>query len=101
MRRTRTSAWRRSVVSRTLAAVFGGYALTSLITVAVTLLLGAIGTSRPQTLLAMTMVSFPVHATIVMGVFHAGSATRAWAWLVATSLPLALIVWLLLPGVRA
>jgi hypothetical protein len=39
-------------------------------------------------LLATTMASFLVYAAIVMAVFHARSAVRAWMWLaVAAVLP--------------
>jgi hypothetical protein len=48
-----------------------------------------------------TMASFLVWTAIVMTVFHARSATRAWAWLTAAAVPLSLIVWQLLPGARA
>lgn len=83
-----------------MAAVIGGYVLTSLITLAVPLLLDVIGMSRPQALLAVTMASFLLYAAVIMGVFHARSATRAWAWLAGAALPLGLIVWLLLLGAR-
>jgi hypothetical protein len=49
---------------------------------------GWIRSSQAQALLATTMASFLVYAAIVMAVFHARSAVRAWMWLaVAAVLP--------------
>ncbi len=95
MSRARPSARRWSVASRTLAATVGGYALVSLMTLVVPLLLGTIGVSRPQSWLATTMASFPIQAAIVMAVFHARTATRAWLGLLVAAVPLAVAVLLL------
>ena len=89
---------RWSVTSRTLAAVVGGYALTSLLTLAVPLLFSAAGLSRAQTLHATTMAGFLVYAGIVIAVFHARSTTRAWAWLAVASVPPGMVTMLLLPA---
>jgi hypothetical protein len=91
-------ARRRSVASRVLAAAGGGYALTSLLTLAVPLLLAAAGIDRAQALLATTMGSFVAYAVIVMAVFHARSATRAWIWLAGAAVPPAIVTAILLPG---
>jgi hypothetical protein len=97
-----TDAARRrwSLASRVLAASVGGYALTSLLTLALPLALASFGINQAQTLLATTTWSFLAYAGIIMAVFHARSAARAWAWLTASALPLGLAVWLLLPGAR-
>jgi hypothetical protein len=95
------SARRRwSIASRALAAGVGGYALTSLFTLALPLALAFLGVNQAQALLAATIASFLLYAAIIMAVFHARNAARAWAWLIAIALPLGLVVWLLLPGTR-
>ena len=87
---------RWSLTSRVLAATVGGYAFTSLLTLAVPLTLGVLGMNRAQALLAATTASFLVYAVIVMAVFHARSAARAWAGLVLASLPSGIVLLLLL-----
>ncbi|MCP1469671.1 ABC-type transport system involved in multi-copper enzyme maturation permease subunit [Sphingobium sp. OAS761] len=87
-----------SLASRALAAIAGGYVLASLVTAAIALLLGRLGVSQAQALLAATMASFPLYAAIIMAVFHARSAARAWAALVIAAASLAAFAWLLLPG---
>jgi Zn-dependent membrane protease YugP len=93
--------YRWSVASRALAAVVGGYAVTSLFNLAFSLLLGAIGVNVPQALLGTTMASFLLYAAIIMAVFHVSSAARAWAGLAGAAVPLAIITLLLWPGVGA
>ncbi|MCG8559814.1 MAG: DUF3649 domain-containing protein [Hyphomicrobiales bacterium] len=88
---------RWSIASRVLAAVVGGYALTSLLTLAVPLLFSAAGLSQAQALLATTMMSFLVYAGVVMAVLHAPSATWAWTWLAAAAVPPGIVTALLLP----
>lgn len=95
-----TSRYRLSVAARTLAAIVGGYVLTSLFNIAMPLLLGATGVNVPQALLAATTISFLLWAAIIMAVFHARCASRAWGWLLGASIPLGLIIFLLLPEVR-
>jgi len=86
------TSYRLAVASRILAATVGGYGLASLANIVAALLLGALGVNLPQALLATTMASFLLYAAIVMAVFHARSAGRAWAWLVGAALPLGLLV---------
>jgi hypothetical protein len=88
---------RWSVASRALAAIVGGYALTSLANISVPLLLGAMDVNVPQALYAISMGSFLLYAAIVMAVFHARSAARAWLWLIGASLPLAVVACVLFP----
>ena len=89
---------RRSLASRVLAAVVGGYALTSLSTLAVPMLFSAAGLRQAPALHATTMVGFLVYAGIVIAVFHARSATRAWTWLAVAAVPPGIVAALLLPG---
>ncbi|MCP1469593.1 hypothetical protein J3E64_001275 [Sphingobium sp. OAS761] len=100
MSRTGPNATRWSIASRTLAAALGGYALTSLATITLPLLLETIGVDRSQALITTMMAGFLMYAAIIMAVFHARSAMSAWAWLVGASLALGIVV-LLLPGATA
>ena len=90
--------YRLSIASRALAAVVGGYVLTSLLNLALPLLLAALGSDLPQAALGTMLTSFLVYAAIIMAAFHARSATRVWVLLIGAAVPLALIAWLLLPG---
>lgn len=89
---------RWSVLSRVLAAAVGGYALTVLLTMAVSLVLSALGVALPEAVLATSTASFLVHAAIIMATFHARSAARAWAWLASASALSTMVTSLLLPG---
>ena len=86
-----------SLVSRVLAAIMGGYLLTSLITLALSLGLPLIGVGRAEAVMASTIISFLIYAAIILAVFHARSAARAWTWLVLAAVPPATIVALTLP----
>lgn len=98
---TTESAHRRwSIVSRLLVASVGGYALTSLLTLALPLALAFLGVNQAQALLAGTTASFLLYAAIIMAVFHARSAARAWIWILAATLTLVAVVLLLLPYAR-
>ena len=81
--------YRWSAASRALAAIFGGYILTSLLSIALALLLTAFGMNKAEAVLATTMASFLMYAAIVMAVFHARTPTRAWLGLAIASAPLA------------
>lgn len=93
-----SARYRWSVASRTLAAVVGGYAHTSLFTVALSMLLAQLGMNLAEAVLATTMGSFMYYAVLIMAVFHARSATRGWLLLAGTAVPMGLIVMALLPG---
>jgi hypothetical protein len=86
-----------SIASRAVAAIVGGYALVSLINIALPLGLAKIGIEPAQTLFATAMVGFLVYAAIIMAVFHARTSTRAWAAIAVASVPLAVAFVLLLP----
>lgn len=68
-------------IARVLAVTLGAYALTSLATVALSLLLARLGIARIEAVTAATLVSFAVFAITAMAAFHARSAARAWGWL--------------------
>lgn len=69
-------AYRLAVAARVLAATAGGYALTSLLTGVLGLLLPG---PRAEAVLTATMLSFAALAAIVMWCFAASSARRVWA----------------------
>lgn len=78
---------RLSVAARIIAAISGGYVLTSLLSIALALALTVFGVNKAEAVLAITMASFLIYAVIVMAVFHARTATRAWFGLAMASLP--------------
>ncbi|TWA77601.1 uncharacterized protein DUF3649 [Azospirillum brasilense] len=77
------------LVSRIAAALFGGYALAALASVAVL----ALPMSTPQAVLTGEMASFLVYAAAVLWVFAVRSALRAWAGLLVVAAPLLLAAW--------
>ena len=87
---SRASHHRWCVVSRVIAAIFGGYVLASLVSIAGALVLSVAGVNKAEAVLAMTMGGFLIYAAIVMALFHARSARRAWLGLAIASTPPAL-----------
>lgn len=77
------------LVSRIIAALFGGYALAALASVAVL----ALPVSKPQAVLAGMLASFAIYAGAVVWVFAVRSARRAWAGLLVVAAPLLLAAW--------
>ena len=86
-----TARVRRSgpLVSRIVAALFGGYALAALVSVAAL----ALPISKPQAVLTGMLLSFLVYAGAVIWVFAVRSATRAWFGLLVAALPLLALAW--------
>ena len=72
------------LVSRIVAAVFGGYALAALASVASL----ALPMDQVQAVLTGMLASFIVYACAVIWVFAARSARRAWAGLAIVAVPL-------------
>ena len=84
-----TARYRWMVASRVLAAVVGGYAVTSLATAVLALLLPRVGVgSQASGVLAATLWSFALYTAIVIWVFSTRSAKRAWVGLALSSLVL-------------
>ncbi|CAO3357898.1 DUF3649 domain-containing protein [Azospirillum melinis] len=77
------------LASRIVAALFGGYALAALGSVAAL----ALPMSKPQAVLTGMLASFAIYAAAVVWVFSARSALRAWAGLLAAAAPLLLAAW--------
>ena len=83
-----TCSW-GPLLSRIVAALFGGYALAALASVAAV----ALPVSRSEAVLTGMLLSFAVYAGAVIWVFAVRSAWRAWAGLVVGALPLGLAAW--------
>lgn len=77
------------LLSRIVAAVFGGYGLAALGSVAAL----ALPMSKPQAVITGMLASFAVYAGAVVWVFAVRSATRAWAGLLVAAVPLLLAAW--------
>jgi hypothetical protein len=75
-----------ALMSRIMAALFGGYALAALASVAAL----ALPLDKPQAVLTGMQASFLVYAAAVVWVFAARSALRAWGGLLLVAMPLAL-----------
>jgi len=100
MRLTEQTRGRWSIAFRTIAGTLGAYCLTSLVTVALSLLLARIGMDRVEAVTAATLASFAIFAVIIMMAFHARSAARAWGWLLSFAVPTGLAVVLMIPGAK-
>jgi hypothetical protein len=83
--------YRLGVASRALAAIGGGYAVSSLAVTACALLLPGRDVDR---VVAATLIGLVVYPCAVMWCFAAGTALRAWLGLVASGLLLSAIIFL-------
>lgn len=86
---------RLSVASRIGAAVIGGYALASVLSMLLALILPI---PRHEAVLWAMLLSFLWYALAVIWVFHARSATRAWIGMAGPTALLALVCWLIGSG---
>ena len=77
------------LISRIVAALFGGYALAALSSVAVL----ALPMSKSQAVLSGMLASFAIYAAAVIWVFAVRSALRAWVGLIVVAVPLSLAAW--------
>lgn len=77
------------LVSRIVAALFGGYALAALTSVAAV----ALPMRRTEAVFTGMLLSFVVYALAVIWVFAVRSAWRAWAGLAVAAVPLLLAAW--------
>ena len=77
------------MISRILAALFGGYALAALASVAVL----ALPMSKPQAVLTGMLASFAIYTGAVIWVFAVRSAWKAWVGLIVVAAPLLLAAW--------
>lgn len=97
IRLTEQARGRWAVALRVSAGTLGAYGLTSVVTVALSLLLARIGMDRVEAVMAATLASFAIFAGVAMAAFHARSSARAWGWLFGLAVPLGLLSWLLMP----
>jgi len=88
---------RWGVTFRVLAGTLGAYGLASIATVALSLVMAALGMDRVEAVYAATIASFAIFAAIAIAAFYARSAGRAWGWLLAFTVPLAVLSWMLMP----
>lgn len=77
------------LLSRIVAAMFGGYALAALGSVAAL----ALPMDKTQAVITGTLASFAIYAGAVVWVFAVRSARRAWAGLLVAAVPLLLAAW--------
>jgi len=77
------------LISRIVAALFGGYALAALSSVAVL----SLPMSKPQAVLTGMLASFLIYAGAVIWVFAVRSTLKAWAGLIIAAAPLLLAAW--------
>ena len=84
------------LASRIVAAIFGGYALAALASVAAL----ALPMDKPQAVLTGMLASFLVYTCAVIWVFAVRSAQRAWTGLAVAAMPLLLAAWSVWAGGR-
>lgn len=87
--------YKLSVAARAVAAIAGGYALSSLAAAALALWLPL---TRDEAVLAGGMAAFVLYPVAVVWVFLASSARRAWLGLVLPAAILGALVWWLRGG---
>lgn len=78
------------LVSRILAALFGGYVLAALASVAAI----ALPIARSEAVTTGMLASFAIYACAVLWVFAVRSARHAWGGLLLAAAPLAIIAWI-------
>lgn len=77
------------LLSRIVAALFGGYALAALTSVATL----ALPMAKTEAVLTGLLLSFLVYVGAVVWVFAVRSARRAWVGLLLAAVPLLLAAW--------
>lgn len=79
---------RRALISRIVAAVVGGYLLSSVFSIFLSYLLPS---SLPEAVLGATLFSFAIYTAAVVWGFAAPSATRAWGGLLIPGLAMGVL----------
>lgn len=82
--------YRLSVAARALAAVVGGYIVTSQVIAVLALLLPL---PPSEAALAATLLSFAIYAAIVLAVFAIRSIARVWIGMFAAMAILQFVLW--------
>jgi len=86
-----TWRYRGAVASRAVAAIGGGYALTSS---AIALIALALPLPRADAVTLATLLSFVIYTCAILWVFATHSATRAWVGILGSSALLYAVLWL-------
>ena len=73
------ACYRLDVLSRCVAAVFGGYALSAVVAASLGLAMANSGASRADAALVGTMTAFLAHTIAALWAFGCATARRAWA----------------------
>ena len=89
-----TRRYRRMVASRVLAAVVGGYALTSAATVLLALIWPL---PKAEAVAASTMLSFTLYTVVILWIFTAKRLRTIWLGLFISTALCAGLSWWLLP----
>lgn len=84
-----------AIISRVIAAVAGGYALATVLAIA---LAGIVPLPRVDAVATGILTGFAVYAAAVLWVFAARSATRAWLGLLVPTLVFSVLAWFTAPG---
>lgn len=87
--------YRWAVLSRSLAAIVGGYLLSASVAGALSLLLVKLGVARAEAVLDATMLALLAQAVAALWAFGCRSGARAWAGIVLPAAAFALLGWLL------
>jgi len=89
---TSTTTWRYrgDVAARAVAAIGGGYVLTSIV---IALLALALPLPRADAVTIATLLSFVVYTCVILWVFATRSAARAWVGVAACSAVLGALLW--------
>ncbi|XOZ32795.1 hypothetical protein ACMDCT_11290 [Halomonadaceae bacterium KBTZ08] len=87
--------YRLAVASRVLAAVIGGYTLTSAITVLLALVWPL---PRAEAVAAATLLSFALYAVVILWIFSAQNLRTVWGVLILATGASSVLAWALLPG---
>lgn len=91
-----STRYRWMVASRALAAIVGGFVLTSLATAVGSLLLPLVSsTPRAQAVLITTLLSFVLWTCVALWIFSTRSAARAWLGIAIPSVVLGVALILL------
>lgn len=86
-----TWRYRSGVAGRTVAAIAGGYVLTS---IASALIAIALPLPRADAVSIATLLSFVVYTCVILWVFATTSALRAWTGVVVVSAVLVGVLWI-------
>ena len=92
------ASYRWLVASRSVAAIFGGYALAAAWAASMSLWLQQTGMTRVDAVTTATMSSFVVHLCAAIWVFAVASTRRAWIGILLPATLLAALTWLARAG---